>query len=660
MKKFQKILSLILCGVLAGGTVLSASCGSKDGGKNKGENPNRTELTVEGTVHGGKVVQTSDYIVKDGKTDYKVVVSDTATPEELKAYGVLVAFFYEATGINLQSVKDTEMEWSENSKIISIGETDFAKQANVSYEYQETDPDGFAIKTVGKSVFLLGEFHGIRYAAYELLKYWLNFEYYYEYCYSLDKDVTELKFYEMDVTEVPDIAYRSGYVLGISGTSTDVYFQHGIRITGTAPMFGYGKKMHNSLLYVPYEEYGKDHPEWFMDKIDMQTSKPYQLCYSKGDEYLDIAFEHLKEVVLASPTYDLFTFQIEDNGQWCECADCTAAEAKYGANSGVYVLFLNKLAKKMGEWVEAEKIDRNADGKNDPLELIGMAYHETEASPTVYNEETGKYEATSDEMYFEPNLNMWYAPHNCEYMIAFDEEGNENEKKNLASWGMLSNKLYMWTYNQAAFAYYWMFYDNFGSMQRNYQLLVQHDTYSITDQGQWNNTTSTGFNTLRLYLASELMWNCQMDYAAATDNFFKNYFGPAAEPMRTIFDSLRSRYTILRKQKVISFQTVKWTDPKIYPEGFVKTMLGYIDEAYKAIEPLKETDPSRYDQIYDHICLESILFRYLQITNSINNYSSLEQLAMKQSVKDDVTRLGITRYTEGGLVETLWTQWGLE
>lgn len=172
----------------------------------------------------------------------------------------------------------------------------------------------------------------------------------------------------------------------------------------------------------------------------------------------------------------------------------------YGCVSVGYIRFLNKLASALHSWAEEELGLTN-------IKVTGMAYHANEAAPTVYDAATDTYNPIDETVVFDENLCMWYAPHNSDYQVPFDDADSDVNKKDikaLKSWGALSSNLLMWTYPIANYSQPIMFYDTFGSMQRNYQLMVQNNTLFLLENGHYNSDHLSGFYDLKVYLSSKL------------------------------------------------------------------------------------------------------------------------------------------------------------
>ena len=101
------------------------------------------------------------------------------------------------------------------------------------------------------------------------------------------------------------------------------------------------------------------------------------------------------------------------------------------------------------------------------------------------------------------------------------------------------------------------------------------------------------------------------------------------------------------------------TTSQYFPQGTLNTILSFVDKAYEAIEPLKSTNISLYNTIYDRICLESIAYRKMQIDLYSHMYTDAQITEMKKSFKDDCVRMGVSKSRENADISDLWTSWGL-
>lgn len=660
MKNFKRFTTIFLTCLLVfcmfSGCMTGVPSTSDQSSGNDTQKP-QVPIDLE-TTHGGKAEPTSKMMVEDGKSSYTIVYPEDADSNAELAASYLQERFYEATGVQLAVITDESVTYSADLKAISIGATALAEQAGVSFSYAGETEKGFQIKTVGDSVFVVGGSLGVIYGSYELLTYLFDWDYFGEFSYYIDTGVTDLCLYDFNITEIPDIEYTSPLISGSINNGYDSNIVHAMRFNSTNPVTGYKSNVHNSFYYLPYAEYGEEHPDWYSNTLD-NSGNPVQLCYtalSESEEAIEITLNIMKEVVAKEgKTKPFISFVHEDNTYWCHCSKCKELEDQYGCVSVGYIRFLNKLASALHSWAEETLGLTN-------IKVTGMAYHANEAAPTTYDATTDTYKPIDETVVFDDNLCMWYAPHNSDYQVPFDDADSEINKKDikaLRSWGALSSNLLMWTYPIANYAQPIMFYDTFGSMQRNYQLMVQNNTIFLLENGHYNSDHLSGFYDLKVYLSSKLTWNCQADMKALIEKFFDNYYKDAAPYMQTIFEALCNRYTVLHDTGVLSSTYYEFYSSKIHPIGFVDSMTELIDQAYEAIEGLKKTDVTEYNAVKDRICLESLMFRYLNITVHGSRYTQEELLAEKKLFKDDCKRLRMTQYNNSESVDKLWEEWGI-
>ena len=143
MKRLNKLAAFALSLL----TVFSATGCSFDEKPNHGDGSN------------SQISDTTIDLVKDGKSDYKILLSAQATETEKYASGELVSFFQQATGITLPVVTD-DTQVDKNGKYLSIGDTALFEQSGMKVPVSEVGDDGFKIQTYGNSVVMNGAKEG--------------------------------------------------------------------------------------------------------------------------------------------------------------------------------------------------------------------------------------------------------------------------------------------------------------------------------------------------------------------------------------------------------------------------------------------------------------------------------------------------------------------
>ncbi len=133
-----------------------------------------------------KEISVTEYeLVKDGKSEYCILVPEKATENETFAASELQYFIKEATGAELQILSEDKADTSKN--FLSVGETKASKDAGVTPTYEEVKSNGFVLKTIEDDCYIKGFSDiGTRNAVYDWLYYSVDYE-----CYAKDEIVVE-------------------------------------------------------------------------------------------------------------------------------------------------------------------------------------------------------------------------------------------------------------------------------------------------------------------------------------------------------------------------------------------------------------------------------------------------------------------------------------
>lgn len=646
MIKFSKkirIIAIMLATVI--GSMFAINCGGNSG----------NDSTKVRGLHERTVVETDVDLVKGGASDYVIVTSENETSDSVKfAVEELRQNFFDATGVDLETKKDSEISYNEQSKILSVGETSFLQQAGVTLDKKELGHDGYVVQTKGNSVFMVGgSGDGTLYAVYGWLKEQLSYEYYAIGEVALEKDVTDEKLLNVTLKEKPDFDYRlTNY--GEAWFDTTVarrarFNSSGslwINFDGVVDGVESSVAYHTSFNIVSPDIYKEDHPDWF-------APDGKQLCFSRDPENLaKVVVERITEALDLYPDRNILTFTQQDHNTWCDCEQCVESLNTYGTNSAVYILFMNRIAEDVTKWVE-----ENYPGRE--VLLAMFAYQQTEEAPVVKKGNT--YVPVDEKLRLHDNVALFYCPIYAEYYYDFNAEQNVNVADTLDKWAVLSKTIFTWIYG-ANFQVYLAPYNNFNSMQNNYRFLYDRGAKYVFDQHQYNQMAGTDWYRLKGYLSSNLQWKIDSNQDELIDNFFTNYFKDASSVMKQLFDEENTWFAYLAEKHgytgKISYTENNLVIEEYWPKGLLEKWLGLIDEAYKKIDHYQKTDPALYEKLRDRINLESITFRYMQIHLYELLYSEADSQMMVKTFKEDCIALGLTQfregigYTDGGSLES--------
>lgn len=646
MKKSFKIFVCALAAVL--GVSQFVACGADDS-----ETSSSSNTPTDSGAHGGIVEETEHKLVKNGKSEYKLVVPAEADAKTQKAANEFNAFFSEATDISLETVTDAEASWSDTAKYISFGETSLLEGAGIEINEAVIGQQGYEIHTVGQSVFVAA-FGGLGalYGAYDLLGRLVDYEQFTPDIYSLDKEVTELALPDFEIREVPDFEYR---IAPYGSAFYNANFRDRMRMFHDQEIYIENAQVHTMLrtilpckshdstakkqveagTLVDYEEV---HPLWFMDTKQ-------QLCYTAhGDptEYEAMVteiVENCKKLVLSDPDHDYISITQMDVNVWCSCDSCSALKAKYGTNSASQILLVNDVAERFEKWLLDEEIGRE-------IQFVIFAYHQAEKAPVKRNED-GSYSAIDESVVLRKNVSVQIAPISANYIDSIYDEDNITLYNLTESWLPCASSFAYWGYD-CYFGSYLTPYNTYGSMQDAMLRLYDMNAKIVWMQGAWNMRGLTGFDSVKTYLWSKLMWNRYADVNALIQNFFDNVYQEAGKDMYNAFLQMRMGMEL---QKGKNLDKGIWARPATstdwWDKRMMEQMLDTFEIAKAKIEGYKVSDPKLYQAMMDNIVKETIFPRYVLLEAYASSYSSMQLLEMKTSFRADVERLDINVVSEG-------------
>ena len=243
-----------------------------------------------------------------------------------------------------------------------VGDTQFARErglAPTSFKDEE-----WAIKSFGGDVVLAGGgSRGTLYAVFHFLEDCCGVRWW----FTGDEDVPErlmLNLPSLDRRGKPFFMSRNVFV----GDGLDCRTAVRRRLNGMRgdipPELGGGfvtgspHHCHVWDRYVPWEKYGREHPEWFslVGGERRGGMSRGQLCLT-NPEVVDLVEKGVRESIASDRErvkreprrsvplmYDL---SMNDNMSYCQCANCAAETAKYG-HSGLQLKFANEIARRIG------------------------------------------------------------------------------------------------------------------------------------------------------------------------------------------------------------------------------------------------------------------------------------------------------------------------
>jgi hypothetical protein len=123
---------------------------------------------------------------------------------------------------------------------------------------------------------------------------------------------------------------------------------------------------------------------------------------------------------------------------------------------------------------------------------------------------------------------------------------------------------------------------------------------------------------LNLYFRGQLMWNPDADVDAMLDEFYPNFYGPAARPMKAYWSAIYDAC-----EKTIATEHEYFIIPTIYTPALVTKLKSHLAQAQTALKPLEnKSQLSRNERLY----LERLKFTRLSL-GVVENYVAMVQEA---------------------------------
>ncbi len=606
----KKIISLIICAVMM--FAAFASCG-KGGGDDNESSSAKTDFAGTG-----------NYIFKDGKTNYKIVIPKESTENEKFASTELTGILAEATGVKLEVETDEGKTFAENSEYISIGNTSLLGESGIEISDDAKGINAFQISRAGKSLFLIGgKEYGVVYSVYEFLNDAVNFEQYYTDCYTLDTSVIDLELKDYSLVCKPDILRTMGTAGFMASNKTiatrmrSPYNYTDVYATDDEIPFA-----HSSLLYLPIEKYYDDHPSWYSDDKS-------QLCWTahgNAEEMkamLEAFTERLKKLIIYVHGKDIHEYDLSnmDTPTACTCKDCTAALGKYKSNAGAYIIFANKASEMIFDWMKNDSEGQKYYDEDFKIKI--MAYHKFESAPVVYDDAAETYKPASADVVLGDHVTVMIAPIYTNFVQSIYSEKNISYYRVIEGWKAVSSgNMDFWLYC-TNFKYYMLPYDSFNNMIEYRQVLKDAGALSFNDQTQNGNYGGmSGWHILKAYLSSKLSYDTSLDMNELTDNFFNAYFDVAADDMKDFYYSWR-RFSLYQQNVLGAYTTpssiyFEALNKKYWPKSVLDGWYASATAALEKIEVYKTTDTDKYATLYKHIVCEraSIEYLYLMLYSS--------------------------------------------
>ena len=651
MKKIIKIICIAMSAVLC---LSAASCKKEQEQSQSGTQGRPIVSTAEN--HQLSLSQSETWFIENNSSQYVIALPGDASISENFAAEELNYFLNMAAGVTLPVQTDPQV--TEGSKFISLGKNSVSEHYEVAEP--DIDDDGFILKTCDDSLIILdngGYFsRGVLFGVYEFLSHLLHFDTFSADEIYIDR-VNSVKMLDIDALEIPDLGGRSVYSdlqTGVSLGNRMRKYSSQRKEEDSLMMYYFtvpDRAWHNSFEVLDPEKYSEDHPLIYSSDFS-------QLCYTAHDddeEYkfmLDTSVKYFTDYIASRPALSEFhfTFTQSDTTTLCSCKTCTDMNEKYGAFSATIVLFMNDLAEGIQGYLDENSL-------NVDFSICFFAYHQSQAAPVKTDENGNLY----PEMMLSEHVFPLIAIIEANGFAGLDESANGTAMTDIDNWAKLSEEIGIWKYS-ANFRNLIMPYNWTNNFVIDRQKLAQYDVCFFFDEdASMSDMNMTNFYTLKDYLSSKIEWNTGYDAEELTDKFFNNYFKQAAEPMRELYDAMRTYLTKLYYETgYYGFYNAEGATLERFPKGIINYWMSLINSAYSAIEPVKNTDSELYTRLYNRITLESLSIRYLDLQLYDYTYNTTQLQELRQDYIDDTRTVTLLHFSENYRISYLIQEWGVQ
>jgi hypothetical protein len=538
-------------------------------------------------------------LAKGGVTDYVIVRPANPIPAEQTATSDLAAYLKRVTGAEFKIVPEAPA--AKPAKAIYVGATAFAAAKGI--DPAACAPEEWVVKSFGDDVVISGgQPWGARWGVYDFLESAVGVHMFDTW----SEDVPSRPTLEV---ATPDIRVRppfKSYFLYTgpgsehprltAGPLAQKFndFNRASRYSNHRVwQIGSPGQCHTYGLYIHPDEYGKEHPEYFAlyKKADGTL---YRHTETKGDEFMrriawfdlcltnpdvrKIFIEKLRGHIKADREKAVkegktppFIYEIQENdclpNHGCLCPECRKIVDREGAESGLYVDFVNAIADNI---------------RNDyPEILIQMfAYNHTLKAPKKIRPRDNVMVMWCDNF----KESDWFRP--------LTHEVNKDRRDELESWSRIAKNLAVYDYWNVLQVHIPGFYIPSSSistvkpdlnyfLKNNVKRLWVGAFPDFIPQDDYTSDEVHNFYALKVWLGDKLILDPGADEKKLLDTFFSGYYGPAAGKMREFMDYIERRQNAY-PEKLINLKRETYYKTHLDVE-FFRTVEAMLDKAEAAV-----------------------------------------------------------------------------
>ena len=509
-------------------------------------------------------------LVKEGASDYGIVVPDAPTVQERFAAAELQKYLALISGAKIE----LQAAGEEAGRKIVIAVAGRAKRAaNVEFTRGDADLDAFAIETDGDSLLLIGgNKRAVIYAVYTLLEKhlgcrWLNFG---EHVQPGSGPIEEFV-PKRPTIELPELHERHkaslrirGFICGAWSGNTPVqimdwamkqklnYFLFQAAgyeeakewneaiVKGEILPRGFILSVghHSFYTFLSPDKYFKDHPEWFAlvgGKRVPGGRRNGQFCLSNPDAAKTYRANVL-DFIARHPEVDIFALYPNDGYGWCECERCRTGvkweeRPQYEATQDLYLKLINPLV---------PEVKQRFPGKR-----LSIAAYVNYTQPPQKERPAPGLDVTY--AFFTRN---WFTDPigNADGPVAKGPYAFDIARKHLARWVELTKdgvgNVMMYEYYTGRSAWHGRPYPLMHLIPQELAYFEQTGLAGCAVQAHWS---ARKFAAANLYIFAKAAWDTKLDVDATMADYYGHRYGNAAPAMAKYFAQMEENARHLQK-----------------------------------------------------------------------------------------------------------------
>lgn len=511
----------------------------------------------------------ANWLFRDGKSKYKIVISANASTSEKTAAKELQQYIEQISGCSLNITNDLNT----HSRRIIVGYNNQVALLTGTEKPKDND-EGFTYQTIGKDLLIWGgSQRGTMYGVFTFLEREFGIHWLTPKCTIVPKYIS-WKLPKLNHSEKPFLDYRySNYFVAENVPQWSAHTRENMK---WAPVINeYGNiecywGAHTMGHFVPTSEFFESHPEYFCLRDGKRYGGYGQLCLSNPD-VLELCKTRLMQFMREHPNHRIYSLSQNDNFLFCQCDKCKAIEDQYGGHSGVIVWFVNQVA-------DAVKMEF-------PDKYVGtFAYQYSRQPPTGIKPRE--------------NVVIRLCSIECCFAHPLDASCPQNEKfmSDLKGWAELAPHLFIWDYivNYAQYIAPW---PNFQVLAPNIKVFGKNKAIGVFEEAQYQ-SAGAEFDEMKAWVVNQLLWNPEQNVDSLVTVFINGFYGNVAPYIKKYYNLCQN---IVKPN--VHYGIYIQENHEVYNDVFIQNAFAILNKAKQAAESdnIKEkVDRVRMQPLYLH------------------------------------------------------------